>query len=184
MSAKTAAVAFAAAAVAVVPGRATADPLIDLSVVRSIEQTAQGTRISFDVDRPAIEDYVRTAAMSNLQKYPGVKIDNITLGGAPGTSVLGVTADVTVVHSLGIGMLRASGTIVAHVALSTGGGNLVEGQLFLDSISLGGEPLPLNGVTVGAGRKQVDLSGVDGAIQRITIESIDASWIAVSIDVH
>lgn len=192
MSTKAVALAFVAVTMAVAPGVAVADPIIDNSVVRSIEQTAQGTRISFDVHRPSVEQYIlseveqciRAVAMRYLKGYSAVKIDKIVLGGAAGSSVLTVTAEFTVGVQVGILELGASGTGLAQITLSVGGGNMVQGQLFFDSISFAGMKLSSDGIPVGTARRKVDLSGVDGAIQRITIVSIDSSWIAFSINVQ
>lgn len=167
-------------AIALLASRAAADPIVDATVVRRIERIAPDTsRVTVEVDRPPIEQYLRAGFGAQFQ---GTQVQQITVGGNPGASTLSITVQLSIARRVGPIDLRIDGALTGRLTLATAAGNTVELKLLLDSISLGGGATALNGVELVVAHKQVTLPEVDGEIQRITVVSVEPSWIALAIE--
>ncbi len=170
-----------------VPGRLiaapTADPFVDLSVVRSIEGTDDGTRVGVDIDRAAAEQYVRSVAQGALQKYPGVTIPRLAITATPGSSVLGIDVDFEAkVQYPGGSFPIAAGTLHVQVALSIDG-KAVRAEVVLDPIAVADGSAPKHGV-LGSVSRRIEVPEFGGTLAGIHIDSVDARWIGATLDIH
>jgi hypothetical protein len=164
---------------------ALAEPIVDSCVVRRIQQTDQRMRISVDLDRKDVEAYLRTAATSALADYPGVTIDRITVGRG-GPSAIGLDVDLTATLGEGAFSVSCNGTLTGRLAISIADSSTVRGQVLLDTIELSCIRLTVNagGKLIAGSDRRVAIPGASGALERIAIDSVDADWIAVSLDVR
>jgi hypothetical protein len=168
------------------PGRLiaapTADPFVDLSVVRSIEGTDDGTRVSVDIDRAATEQYVRSVAQGALQKYPGVTIPRVAITATPGSSVLGVALDFEANVQYPGGSFRIAGTLHAQVALSIDG-KAVRAEVVLDPVAAVDGSAPKHG-GLGSASRRIEVPEFGGTLTGIHIDSVDARWIGATLDIR
>ncbi|HEU4727597.1 MAG TPA: hypothetical protein VFT22_06905 [Kofleriaceae bacterium] len=183
-TARLAALAALAALGAAAPA-ALADPVLDSCVVRRIQQTDQRLRISVDLDRKDVEAYLRTAATTALADYPGVTIDRITISPG-GPRAIGLDVDLTAKLGDGPFSVSCSGTLTGRLAISVADASVVRGEVLLDTIEVSCIRLTVNagGRLIAGSDRRVAIPGASGALERIAIDSVDASWIAVSLDVR
>ncbi|HET7506331.1 MAG TPA: hypothetical protein VFK02_35170 [Kofleriaceae bacterium] len=177
-------VAALAVVVAAAPA-ALADPILDSCVVRRIQHTDQRMRISVDLDRKEVEAYLRAAATTALADYPGVTIDRISVTRG-GPSALGLDVDLTAKLGDGPFSVSCSGTLTGRLAISVPDPSSVRGEVLLDTIELSCIRLTVNagGKQIAGSDRRVAIPGASGALERIAIDSIDADWIAVSLEVR
>ena len=163
---------------------ALADPVLDSSVVRRIEHTDQRTRISIDLDRKVVEDYLRAAAAEALQDYPSVTVDRIIVSAA-GRSALGVAVDFTTNVQVGPLSVNASGTLRSRLVVSVADASAVHGEVVLDTIDIPRAGVSINtSTTIAGSSRRVEIPRAIGALDAIALESVDPAWIAVTIDVR
>jgi hypothetical protein len=82
--------------------------------------------------------------------------------------------------------VSCSGTLTGRLALSVADSSTVRGQVLLDTIELSCIRLTVNagGKLITGSDRRVAIPGASGALERIAIDSVDAEWIAVSLDVR
>jgi hypothetical protein len=182
MTALTTVAAFAALAIGA--PAALADPILDSSVVRRIEQADQRIRIAIDLDRKVVEDYLRTAVTEALQDYPEVTVDRMTLRAA-GRSALGIDVDFTTNVQVGPLSMNASGTLRSRLVVSVSDASSVHGEVVLDSIEIPRAGISITtGTTIAGSSRRFQIPRAIGALDAIALESVDPAWIAVTIVVR
>jgi hypothetical protein len=164
---------------------AQADPILDSCVVRRLQQTDQRLRISVDLDRKDVEAYLRTAATTALADYPGVTIDRITVSSG-GPSAIGLDVDLTAKLGEGPFSVSCSGTLTGRLAISVADPSSARGEVLLDTIEISCIRLTVNagGRLIAGSDRRVAIPGANAALERISIDSVDAGWIAVSLEVR
>lgn len=172
-----------ATAIAMLSPPAAADPIIDASVVRSIERISpMSSRLTAEAERPLVQQYLASALTG---MFRGAQISQVTLGGQPGTATVTISVRFVFEKQQGQLKLRLSGTMTGHVTISVAAGNVVDGRLYADAIAFDGNPAQsLNGIELPGTSMHVTLPGIEGTIRRITLASLDPGWIAFSIDVE
>jgi hypothetical protein len=164
---------------------ALADPILNSSVVRRIEQTDQRMHVSVDLDKKDVEAYLRAAASAEVRSYPGVTIERVTIGPAR-RSEIGVNVDLTAKIGGGLLSVSCSGTLKGRLAVRVADPSTVHGEVLLDSIHVAclGLTVEAKGRAVAGSDRHIAIPGANGALERIAIDSVDADWIAVALDVR
>lgn len=166
---------------------ALADAIADSSVVRRIEQTDERMRLSIDLERRQVEAQLTTMATAAAGSYPGVTVNHITVSRAAPAEIR-IAAEVT---WRPIPVLSCDGTLTGRFVIAVSESSAVHGEMLLDAINVSCREIPVfklavngGGIVVAGTDRRIAIPGADGALERITVDSVDPDWIAVSLSVR